>query len=234
MFFALIKKELRLYFNSPIAYIFLVAFLVVSMWFFFRGFFLINQAEIRSFFVFLPWILMFLIPALTMRLWSEEYRQGTIETLLTSSLSLPVIILGKFLSSFIFIAIALGATLILPISIALIGPLDFGVVTAAYFGSLFLSLAFLALGLFVSSITNNQIVAFIISIFLIFLFLIIGSDIVIYTLPSFLAVIANFFSLSTHYESIIRGVIDTRDLIYYLSFIGFFLYLNYHILDAKK
>lgn len=233
-FLALVKKELRLYFNSPIAYIFLIGFLTISMWFFFRGFFLVNQAEIRGFFGILPWIFLFLIPALTMRVWAEEYRQGTVEILLTSSISLRTAVLGKFIASLIFLTLALTLTLTLPLSVALVGPLDWGIALVSYAGALLLGTAYLALGLFISSITANQIVAFIISILTIFAFFIIGNSIVTFALPNALVKFFEFISLGNHYISMLRGVIDTRDVIYYLSFIFIFLYLNYRVLDARK
>ncbi|MFH1375827.1 MAG: ABC transporter permease subunit [Patescibacteria group bacterium] len=231
---ALVKKELRLYFNSPIAYIFLIGFLTISMWFFFRGFFLINQAEIRGFFGILPWIFLFLIPALTMRVWAEEYRQGTVEILLTSSISLRTAVLGKFVASLIFLTLALTLTLTLPLSIALIGSLDWGTALVSYVGALLLGTAYLALGLFISSITANQIVAFIVSILITFIFFIIGNSIVTFALPNVMVKLFESISLGNHYVSMLRGVIDTRDVIYYLSFILLFLYLNYRILDARK
>lgn len=231
---ALIKKELRLYFNSPIAYIFLVAFLSLSAWFFFRGFFLVGQVEMRGFFGLLPWIFLFLIPALTMRLWSEEFRQGTIETLLTSSASIMQTVLAKFIATGVFLSIALLATFILPISLSALGDLDWGTVLVAYLGALFLGLSYTALGLFISSLTQNQIVAFILSVLATFALLIFASPIVTYALPGFLIPFIDFISLGSHYDSIIRGVIDTKDIIYYFSFIFLFIFLNTEVLKQQK
>ena len=233
-FTALVVKELRIYFNSPIAYIFLVAFLSFSAWLFFRAFFIIGQTEMRSFFGILPWVFLFLIPALTMRIWSEEYRQGTIETLLTSAVSVSQVVSAKALSAFIFLAISLFLTLTIPLSLHLIGNLDWGVVLTAYIGTLFLGMAYMALGLFISALTNNQIVAFILSVLIIFAFFILGEPIVTFVLPWWLASLFEFVSLGSHYHSIIRGVIDTRDVIYYASFIGLFLFLNMQTLKARK
>jgi ABC-2 type transport system permease protein len=231
---SLIKKELRLYFNSPIAYIFLVIFLVFTSWFFFRGFWLVKQADLRQFFGILPWVYLFLIPALTMRLWSEEYRTGTIETLLTSSLSLSKIILGKFLASLAFLGIALLCTLPLTISIALIGPLDFGATITAYLGALLLGGTLIAIGLLASAVTNNQIVAFLLAVISSFALFIIGQDIVTYSLPGWIAPLLGYISLGTHYDSLTRGVIDTRDLVYFTSLTAFLLYINFHVLAQKK
>jgi ABC-2 type transport system permease protein len=233
-FHALVKKELKLYWNSPIAYIFIVVFLGFMMWLFFRGFFLINQAEMRDFFAIIPWIFLFLIPALTMRMWSEEYRSGCIETLLTSSITIREAVLAKFLASLIFLAITLFATILLPFSISLLGNLDWGVVFTSYFGALLLGGAYLSIGVALSAFTQNQIIAFITSILLCFTFFIIGDPIVTFNLSSFFTPILEFFSLSTHYSSIMRGVVDSRDLIFYISFIGFFLYLNIQTLKFKK
>jgi len=232
--FALVRKELRLYFNSPIAYIFLTVFLALSSWFFFRGFFLVGQADLRGFFGFLPWIFLFLIPALTMRLWAEERRQGTIETLLTSSLSLRQVVLGKFVASFSFLLIALAASFTLPISIHFIGSLDWGVVLAGYVGALLLGASYISFGLFVSALTSNQIVAFISSVIVLFLLFILGQSIVTFALPGFIVPFFEFFSLGSHYDAIIRGVIDTRDVLYYLSFSALFLYFNYLAINAQK
>jgi len=231
---ALIRKELRLYFNSPIAYIFIVVFISFSMWMFFRGFFLTNQADLRGYFDFLPWIFLFLIPANTMRMWAEEYRQGTVETLLTSSLPIHFAVLGKFLASLAFLGLALLLTFLLPISISFIGNLDWGVILVAYLGIFLLGAAYTALGLFISSITNNQIVAFILAVIVTFAFYILGSSIVTFALPGFITGILQAISLGNHYDSIIRGVVDTRDIIYYLSFIGFFLLLNYYVLKSRR
>lgn len=230
----LIRKELRLYFNSPIAYIFIVVFIALSMWLFFRGFFIVGQANLRGFFDLLPWIFLFLIPANTMRMWAEEYRQGTIETLLTSSLPLHLAVLGKFLASLAFLGLALLLTFLLPISLSFVGDLDWGVILVAYLGIFLLGSAYTALGLFISSITNNQIVAFIIAVVITFIFYIIGASIVTFALPGFITPVFEALSLGNHYESIIRGVVDTRDLLYYFSFIGFFLFLNYYVLKNQR
>jgi ABC-2 type transport system permease protein len=232
--FALIQKELRAYWNSPIAYIFISVFLVTSFWFFFRTFFLMGQADMRGFFDLLPWIFLFLIPALTMRIWSEEYKQGTIELLLTSSLSMRSIVFGKFFAVVLFFLLAMAATLSLPLSVAMVGNLDIGATFAGYIGSLLLGISYIAIGVFISSCTKNQIVAFIMSVVVCFIFFIIGQPIVIFALPGFIAPIFEFVSLGAHYDSIVRGVVDTRDIIYYLSIIGLFLYLNKLTLLSRR
>lgn len=231
---ALIQKELRLYFNSPIAYIFLVVFLTFSFWFFFKTFFLAGQLEMRGFFDFMPWMFLFLLPALTMRLWSEEYKQGTIETLLTSSLSIEKAVLGKFIATALFLLLVLVSTLTLPLSLSFLGQLDWGVVFVAYIGAFFLGMSYIVIGLLLSALTNNQIVAFILSVLAVFAFYILGETIVTVFLPGFVTPVLEFLGLGAHYHSIIRGVIDTRDMIYYFSFIGFFLFFNVQILKGKN
>jgi len=231
---SLITKELRVYFNSPIAYIFVVALLGFMFWYFFRNFFLVGQADMRAFFDLMPWIFLFLIPALTMRLWSEEIRQGTIETLLTSSVPLYIVVIGKYLASMIFLLISLALTMVLPIVISSIGNLDWGVVLVAYFGTLLLGSAYITIGLLVSSLTRNQIVAFIISVVISFTLFIISQPIVTYSLPAYVVPFIDFISFGSHYSSIIRGVIDSRDVIYYLSFTALLLYINTQILSLKR
>jgi ABC-2 type transport system permease protein len=233
-FVAIIKKELRTYFNSPIAYIFIVALLGFSFWMFFRGFFLQGQLDMRSFFDLMPWVFLLLIPALTMRVWAEESRQGTIETLLTSSVPLPLSVLAKYEACMAFLKITILSTIVLPITLSFIGSLDWGTVIIAYIGVLLLGACYVGVGLVISSITNNQIVSFIVSALICFFFLIMSQPIVTYSLPSFIVPVINFFSFGSHYESITRGVLDTRDLIYYLSFIALSAYLNIQILESRK
>jgi len=233
-FYAIIKKELRTYFNSPIAYVFIVTLLGFSFWLFFRGFFLQGQLDLRPFFDFMPWLFLLLIPALTMRIWAEESRQGTIETLLTSSVPLPLSVIAKFTACLIFLAITILSTLILPIVLSFIGKLDWGQTMVAYLGVMLMGSCYMGVGLVVSSLTSNQIVSFIISALICFILYILALPIVTYSLPSMAIPVINLFSLGAHYDSIIRGVIDSRDLIYYLSFITLTIYLNIQILESRK
>lgn len=227
------KRELNTYFNTPIAYIFLVLFLVVGNWLFWQNFYLFNQAVMRSYFSLLPWIFLLIIPAITMRMWSEEKKSGTIELLLTLPVKDSEVVIGKFLSGIIFIFIALFLTLISPITIACIGNLDWGPVVGGYLGGLFLGGAYLALGLFISSINKNQITSFIISLTLCFLFMIIGTDFVLINVPRFLVSFFKLTSITHHFYSISRGLIDLRDIFYYLSFIFIFLLLNVHAINSR-
>ncbi len=231
---AIIKKELRVYFNSAIAYIFVVVMLGFAFWFFFRSFFLVGQTEMRSFFEILPWIYLFILPAVTMRLWSEEYKQGTIETLLTSSIPIHISVLGKFLSSVIFLLITLALTLPLPIILSTIGNLDWGVVASGYIGATLIGGAYIAIGLLISAISKNQIISYILTALACFVLFIISQPLVVYTVPSYIVPLLEFLSLGSHYNSIIRGIIDTQDLVYYFSLIGLLLYYNSYVLHSKR
>jgi ABC-2 type transport system permease protein len=228
------RRELKSYFNSPVAYIVILAFLGVTHWLFFRTFFLANQSTLRPFFSLLPWIFLFLGPAITMRAWAEEKKLGTIEVLMTFPVREREAVLGKFLAAFLFLAIGLGLTISLPLTVMFIGYPDPGPICGGYLGACLLGGTYLAIGLFASSLTENQIVAFILAIVLGFALLVIGEDFVLFSLPSALVPACAWLGLGTHFESIGRGVIDSRDIIYYLSIIGFFLFLNQLALESRK
>ncbi|MCL6582129.1 MAG: ABC transporter permease subunit [bacterium] len=232
--FAIFKKEFRSYFNSPIAYIFITAFLVFSGWLFFRGFFLIGEATMRPFFSILPWEFLFFVPAVTMRMWAEEKKLGTIELLMTFPLNDYEIVIGKFLAAFLFLTITVLLTFPFPLTLFYLNKPDIGPIIGGYLGALLMGAAYLSIGLFISSLTENQIVAFIVSIFTCFALFIIGEQIVLTALPSWLAPIFSFLGLGYHFESIGRGVIDSRDLIYYISVIIFFLFLNIRSVESRK
>ena len=227
-------KEFRGYFNSPIAYIFIISFLVFTNWLFFKGFFLMNQSSLRSFFSILPWVFLFLAPAVTMRSWAEEKKLGTIELLMTLPVKDYEVVLGKFLAGFIFLIVTLLCTFPLPLTVMLVGNPDIGPIWGGYAGAFLMGGAYLAIGCFASSLTENQIVAFIIAIFLSFTLLIIGENLVIMNLPAALVPVFTFLGLGAHFESIGRGVIDSRDIIYYISIIGFFLFLNGLSVESRK
>ena len=227
-------KEFRGYFNSPIAYIFIISFLVFTSWLFFKGFFLMNQSSLRSFFSILPWVFLFLAPAVTMRSWAEEKKLGTIELLMTLPVKDYEVVLGKFLASFIFLIVTLLCSIPLPLTVMLVGNPDVGPIWGGYLGAFLMGGAYLAIGCFASSLTENQIVAFILAIFLSFALLIIGENLVIMNLPAALVPVFTFLGLGAHFESIGRGVIDSRDIIYYISIIGFFLFLNGLSVESRK
>ncbi len=227
------KKELNIYFNTSIAYIFLTLFLIVGNWLFWQNFYLFGQATMRSYFSLLPWIFLLIIPAVTMRSWSEEKKSRTIELLLTLPLRDIEIVLGKFLAGMIFIFIALLLTLVSPIVIASMGNLDWGLVIGGYLGALLLGGAYLSLGLFVSAVNKNQITAFIVSLTACFLFMIVGADFVLTGIPHFLISFLKLSSVTYHFSNISRGIIDFRDIFYYCSFIFIFLLLNTNAIASR-
>ena len=231
---AIFKKEFRAYFDSPIAYIFITAFLISSMWIFFKGFFLIGQVVMRGYFSLLPWLFLFFVPAVTMRLWAEERKLGTIEVLMTLPINDHEVIFGKFLAAYLFLAITVLLSITLPVTLAILGAPDFGPIIGGYLGALLMGGAYLAIGLFASSLSENQIVAFILGIVFCFALFIIGENFVLMAIPSRFATLFSYMGLGNHFESIGRGIIDTRDIIYYLSVIGFFLFLNIRSLESRK
>lgn len=228
--FAIIQKEFRIFFNSAIGYVFLAIFLGFSGWLFFRTFFLFGQADLRDFFLFLPWTFLFLIPAFTMRAWAEEARSGTIETLFTSSLSPIKIIFAKGVTLGIFLILALALTLPFTFSVSFLGNLDWGATLVSYLGAFLLGFSYIVIGLLVSALTRNQIVAFLISVLLCFFFYILGESFITIFFPGIISEILHQIGLGAHYKSMIRGVLDTRDLLFYLSFIGLFWVANITVL----
>ena len=232
--FTICQKEFKSYFNSPIAYIFIITFILFSSWLFFRTFFLIGQAHLRPLFSIFPWLFLILAPSITMRAWAEEKKMGTIEVLMTLPLKDYEVVLGKFLASFFFMLTTVVLTFPLAITVYSLGNPDTGSIIGGYIGAILMGGAYLSIGLFCSSLTNNQIVAFIISTVTCFILLIIGEDIVLMSAPDTIAPLFTYLGLGTHFESISRGVIDSRDLIYYFSTIGFFLFLNTLALESRK
>ncbi len=227
-------KELRGYFNSPLAYIFMTVFLVLSSWLYFRSFFLIGQSSMRDFFAILPWFFLVLIPAMTMRLWAEEKKLGTFETLLTAPITEWEAVLGKFMASFTFLFITLVCSSALPMILFFIGNPDWGAILGGYLGSLFLGAVYLSLGLWISSNTDNQIIAFIISVLVMFLLYVMGESFVLHTAPQKLVPFFKYVAVGQHFKSIGRGVIDSRDIIYYFLTTYLFLYLNVVTLKSRK
>jgi len=215
------KRELRSFFDSLMAYVMIILFLGFSgffTWLFGSDIFLVNQATLQSFFGITYWTLFFFIPAITMGMLSDERRSGTIELLVTKPVSDREIILGKFLAALLLIAITLLLTLPYYITVSSIGKIDHGAVWLGYLGLLLMSASYISIGLFASSITRNQIVAFLIALFIgIFFQLLFG--LLAGATTGWLASILDYLSLSTHYESMARGVIDTKDLIYFFSLI---------------
>lgn len=230
----LFRKEFKAYFLSPIAYVFITVYLVVTNWLFFQGFFIMNQAEMRGYFSLLPWVFLFFVPAVTMRTWAEEKKVKTLELLLTWPVSDVQVVMGKFLASFAFLAIAILLSITVPVTVAVLGNPDAGPIIGGYLGSFLMGAAYLAIGLWVSSMTENQIVAFILGVVVTFALFIVGNPFVTMVAPSWLVPVLTYVGLGSHFESIGRGVIDSRDIVYYLSVIGFFLFLNVVTLESRK
>jgi len=230
--FHIFKKELKAYFISPIAYIVIAIFLIATGWFFFMAFFLFNQASLRSFFTWLPIIYSFVIPAITMRLLSEELNVGSYEILLTMPVTFTDVILAKFLASVGFIVAALIPTLAYPITVASIGQLDWGPVIGGYFGAVILAAAFCAIGLFSSSLTRNQIIAFIIGLAICFTLTLL--DKMQFFLPPSLLGVLGYLGADFHFQNISKGIIDTRDLLYFLSVCFICLYGAHLALQEKQ
>jgi ABC-2 type transport system permease protein len=229
-------KEFRSYFQSPIAYIFITAFLVLTHFFFFRSFFVVNQATMREFFSLIPVVFLFFVPALTMRLWAEERKLGTTELLLTFPVEDWEAVLGKFAAAMGFLAVALGCTLPLTLTVILLGRPDGGAIVGGYLGALLLGGTYMAVGLWLSSLTSNQIVAFILALFGCFALFMIGEPIVLSAIPQALGLrsFCAYLSVGYHFDSMGRGVVDLRDLLYYVSVIAFFLFLNVRSIESRK
>ncbi|MCP4045382.1 MAG: ABC transporter permease subunit [Gammaproteobacteria bacterium] len=236
----IMRRELTGYFATPVAYVFLIIFLVMTgiFTFYLGNFYERGFADLDPFFRFHPWLYLFLVPAISMRLWAEERRSGTIELLFTLPLTTYQAVMGKFLAAWFFIALALVLTLPMWITVNYLGAPDNGVILAAYLGSWLMAGGFLAIGSCMSALTRNQVVAFILSIVVCFLFLLSGLPMVMNLFTGwapqiFLDGIASL-SFLKHFADISKGVIDLRDLVYFVLVIGFWLLANVLILDMKK
>lgn len=225
------RKDFRSYFVSPIAYIVIAIFLLVTGWFFFATFFLFGQANLRNFFSLLPIIFSFVIPAITMRLISEELNIGSYETLMTMPVTYTGVVVGKFLAALAFAIALLVPTLAYPITVSALGQLDWGPVVGGYIGAILLAAAFCAIGLFASGLTRNQIIAFIIGMAICFTLTLI--DKMLFFLPRSLLGVLSYLGADFHFQNISKGIIDTRDVVYFFSvaFIG--LYGTYLALRDK-
>jgi ABC-2 type transport system permease protein len=240
---SIFKRELGGYFATPVAYVFIVIFLLLAGMFTFSGdlgnLYESGQAELRGpFFMFHPWLYLFLIPAISMRLWAEERRLGTIELLMTLPVTLGQAVLGKFLAAWAFAGIALALTFPVWITVNYLGSPDNSAILAGYVGSFLMAGGFLAIGSCISAVTKNQVIAFVISVVVCFLFLLAGfqtvQDFFSAWAPEVVTETIASFSFFTHFEAISKGVIDARDLVFFGSLIAFFLFANALILDAKK
>jgi ABC-2 type transport system permease protein len=237
---AIMKRELGGYFTSPIAYVFLIIFLLLTGFFTFTigNFFERGEASLVSFFTWHPWLYLFLVPAVGMRLWSEERRLGTMELLLTMPLTTWQAIVGKFLASWAFLALALALTFPVWITVNMLGSPDNGIIAAGYVGSLFLAGSYLAISCMTSALTRNQVISFILSVVICLFFILAGytpvTDLLTrFASPVVVEIVASF-SVMTHFEGFQRGVIDLRDFLFFASVIGFALFTTGVIIRSQR
>lgn len=234
------KRELVAYFATPVAYVFIIIFLAVSaaLTFYVGGFFERRQAALDTFFTFHPWLFLFLIPAVGMRLWAEERKTGTIELLTTMPVTTTAAVIGKFLAAWAFIAAALALTAPMWLTVNILGEPDNGVILASYVGSLLMAGAFLAITSCMSALTRNQVVAFILGATVCFLFTMSGVELVLETVraiaPAALVDAVASLSFLSHFSTITKGVIDLRDLVFFVSMIVFWLFATTIVVNARK
>lgn len=237
---AIMKRELYGYFSTPVAYVFIVIFLFLSgiFTFYIGAFYERGQADLEPFFRFHPWLYLFLIPAISMRLWSEERKSGTVELLMTLPISLTEAVVGKFLAAWIFSGVALALTFPMWITVNYLGDPDNTVIIASYIGSFLMAGGFLAIGSCISALTKSQVIAFVISVVISFLFVVSGFPMVLdfFTGWAPQALVDGVASLSflTHFSSIQKGVIDLRDIIYFVVLISFWLYASVIAVESSK
>lgn len=234
------RREFASYFATPVAYVFIVIFLLLSgaLTFYLGDLYERGQADLQPFFQFQPWLYLFLVPAVAMRLWAEERKSGTIELLLTLPVTMTQAVLGKFLAAWAFIAIALALTFPIWLTVNYLGHPDNGVILAGYLGSLLMAGAFLAIGSCLSAATRSQVIAFILTVTMCFLFMLAGFPLVLNFFRSFLpqGLVDGIASLGflAHYASIAKGVLDLRDVLFFVLVIVFWLYAGALLLDLKK
>lgn len=226
------RREFKVYFISPIAYIVIAIFLVLAGWFFFSTFFLYNQAQLRDFFSLLPIIFSFIVPTVTMRLFSEEFNVGSYEILATMPVTFTEIIAGKFLAAVAFIAIMLVPTLSYAVTVAFLGDLDWGPVIGGYIGAVLLGGAFSAIGIFASSLTKNQIIAFIVGMVICVALTLI--DKLLFFMPERLLGFFQYIGADYHFQNVAKGIIDSRDILYFASLIFISLYGAHLAVEEKK
>jgi ABC-2 type transport system permease protein len=237
---AVFRREFAAYFASPLAYVFIVIFLALagSVTFFLGNFFQRGQADLEPFFAFHPWLYLFLVPAVAMRLWAEERKSGTIELLLTLPVSLTGAVLGKYLAAWAFAGVALALTFPLWITVNYLGSPDNGAILAGYVGSFVLAGAYLAIGACISALTRNQVVAFVLACTICFVFTVSGTSIVLNFFsgwaPRLVVETVASFSFMTHFQAITRGVIDLKDVVFFGSLIALCLYANVVLVEWKK
>ncbi|MFT4887792.1 MAG: ABC-2 type transport system permease protein [Pseudohongiellaceae bacterium] len=234
------KRELMGYFATPLAYIFIVIFLIANGIFTFElgGFFLRGQADLLPFFGFHPWLYLFMIPAIAMSLWADERKTGTIELLMTLPIKLSDAVIGKFLAAWVLTGIALALTFPVWITVNYLGDPDNGVIFAAYIGSWLMAGGFLSIGSCMSACTKNSVIAFILTVSICFIFVIMGSPILLNAfpdwLPQFLVDAFSAMGFLTHFDSISKGVLDIRDMLFFTVFIGAWLTASAIVIEIKK
>lgn len=237
---AIYKRELGNYFSTPVAYVFIVIFLMLCgvFTFYLGGLFERGQADLQPFFGYLPWLYLFLIPALSMRLWAEERRSGSIELLMTLPISITQAVLGKFFAAWLFTGIALALTFPLWLTVNYLGNPDNLVILSGYIGAFLMAGAYLAIGACISATTKNQVIAFVIAVVISFLFILTGFPLVLDFFkgwaPQIIVNAVSSLSFLTHFSSITKGVIDLRDIIYFVSFIACWLTANVIVIEMKK
>ncbi|WP_119418366.1 ABC transporter permease subunit [Desertibaculum subflavum] len=237
---AVFKREFQGYFATPVAYVFICIFLFCTgiFTFYVGNFFARGQADLKAFFTFHPWLYLFLIPAISMRLWAEERKSGTIELLMSLPVSLAGVVLGKFLAAWLFTGVALVLTFPMWITVAYLGDPDHGVILAGYIGSFFMAGGYLAIGACMSALTRNQVIAFVLSVVVCFLFTVSGAPIVLDFFagwaPQILVEAIASFSFLRHFNAITEGVIDLRDVVFFVSLIALWLFANAIAVEMRK
>lgn len=226
------RREFKSYFDSPVAYIVLTFFLIVTGYFFTSNLFLANQADLRTLWGIVPLLFVFFIPAISMKLLAEEKKSGTIELLYTYPIKDSEIVVGKYLAALGLLGVLVGCTIVYAITIGSLGNMDSGQAVAGYIGLILMAASYLAIGVFASSVTDNQIVAFILALFISFFFFI--ADKILFFLPTGVAGIFEYLAIEYHFQNVARGVIDTRNLIYFGSVIFFGLLLASHALSRRR
>ncbi|MCG5056351.1 MAG: ABC transporter permease [Myxococcales bacterium] len=229
---AITKREIRTYFNSPVAYIVATVYMLLAGYFFFSGLFLEKQAEMRGYFGLTPIFFCFIVPAITMRLLAEEKGSGTLEMLITMPVRDWEVVVGKFLAALALMATVIGATLVYAFTVASVGDLDTGPAIAGYLAMLLMSAAYAAIGVMASAFTRNQIVAFIVAFGISFALFIFGS--IVPLAPQSLQPLLAWLAIGEHMQSMARGVVDTRDVLYYLSIIAVSLVVASVTLESRK
>jgi len=237
---AVIKRELASYFESPVAYVFMIVFLMLIgfLTFFVSRFYENGQADLRGFFFWHPWMFLILVPAAAMRLWAEERRAGTIETLLTLPVTATQVILGKFMAAWIFIGLIVALTFPIVLTTAYLGAPDRGAIICGYIGSLLLAGAYLSVGMLTSAMTRNQVISFVLSLVVCLFLLLAGwppvTDLMVRWAPEWLVRGVAAFSFMPHFDAFQKGVLDLRDFAYYFSVIIFMLFGTHLVLENRK